>query len=134
MKLCGSDCTMSTFSHCLSSALLLLLQLCPPCHCSTATPLEHEPLFSFNNTWQVLGPFQIGTRGTQKSTSSDSFMINCRQRLPGAQTLLNMKVALEASNITQKHLFEVHCLPMALHIGTSPKRRPQVVCHQPMHP
>ncbi|KAJ4992803.1 hypothetical protein SVAN01_01849 [Stagonosporopsis vannaccii] len=49
-------------SHCLSAALLLFLQLCPTCHCSTSTQLEHRPPFSFNNTWEVLGPFQIGTR------------------------------------------------------------------------
>ncbi|XPS67746.1 hypothetical protein M3J09_000045 [Ascochyta lentis] len=33
-----------------------------PCCCSTSTPLKHQPLFSFNTTWQLLGPFQIGTR------------------------------------------------------------------------
>ncbi|KAF2633162.1 hypothetical protein BU25DRAFT_1139 [Macroventuria anomochaeta] len=49
-------------SHCLPSVLLLFLQLCPLYHCSTSTPLEHKPLFSFNSTWEVLGPFQIGTR------------------------------------------------------------------------
>jgi hypothetical protein len=44
---------------------LLFLQLCPSCHCSTSTPLDHKPLLSFNGTWEVLGPFQIGTRGLQ---------------------------------------------------------------------
>jgi hypothetical protein len=56
---------MQAPSRCLSLALFLFLQLCPPCHCSTSTPLDHKPLFSFNGTWEVLGPFQIGTRGMQ---------------------------------------------------------------------
>ncbi|KAH6642774.1 hypothetical protein C7974DRAFT_108337 [Boeremia exigua] len=49
-------------SQCLAAVSLLFLQLCPPCHCSTSTPLEHRPLLSFSSTWEVLGPFQIGTR------------------------------------------------------------------------
>ncbi|OSS47835.1 hypothetical protein B5807_06315 [Epicoccum nigrum] len=49
-------------SHCLSPVLLLFSRLCPSCHCSTTPPLEHKPLFSFSSTWEVLGPFQIGTR------------------------------------------------------------------------
>lgn len=56
---------MQAPSRCLSFALLLFLQLCPSCHCSTSTPLDHKPLLSFNGTWEVLGPFQIGTRGLQ---------------------------------------------------------------------
>ncbi|EOA88541.1 uncharacterized protein SETTUDRAFT_149188 [Exserohilum turcica Et28A] len=38
--------------------LLCLLQW------SLATRAHEAPLFSFNSTWHVLGPFQIGTRGT----------------------------------------------------------------------
>ncbi|KAF1926669.1 uncharacterized protein M421DRAFT_67357 [Didymella exigua CBS 183.55] len=49
-------------SHCLSLAILLFLQLCPPCQCSISAPLDHKPLLSFNSTWEILGPFQIGTR------------------------------------------------------------------------
>ncbi|KZM25202.1 uncharacterized protein EKO05_0008494 [Ascochyta rabiei] len=38
------------------------LPLLQPCRCSRSTPLEHKPLLSFNSAWQILGPFQIGTR------------------------------------------------------------------------
>ena len=29
-----------------------------------AEQVDHASVFSFNNTWQILGPFQTGTRGT----------------------------------------------------------------------
>jgi hypothetical protein len=58
------------------SRMLLPLLACPflflqLCHASGYGPLmaslaSRKPstsLFSFNDTWQVLGPFQIGTRG-----------------------------------------------------------------------
>jgi hypothetical protein len=43
--------------------LLLLLLLLPSCHCSTMAPPSPKPTFSLSSSWQVLGPFQIGTRG-----------------------------------------------------------------------
>jgi hypothetical protein len=49
--------------------LCLLLQLCYGSTIPLTAPLEYgkhkSSIFSFNTTWQVLGPFQIGTRGMQ---------------------------------------------------------------------
>jgi hypothetical protein len=71
-------------SHYLKTSLLLALWFCIcvlPQICGASgqygalmAPLanrEREPsLFSFNSTWHVLGPFQIGTRGMLKIAMS----------------------------------------------------------------
>lgn len=120
---------MLTSSRCPWWALPLFLQLC---HCSTPTPPKHKPLFSFNNTWEILGPFQIGTRGTKKLVAAASSLLTLRKRPHGAQILLNLKVGLEVYNTIHRQPSEALWLKMALRTGTSQGRIVSVVQHRPM--
>ena len=53
---------------------------------------ERESPFPISSKWQVLGPFQIGTRG--ESDTRDKCYVNCRsdeyQRQVGEQILSNI--------------------------------------------